>query len=63
MLSGYFGGPVDRALVLLMDTVYSLPVVLAVVMAFLLGQVLNAAAACALSMCRSTSAWCTKRRR
>ena len=38
MLSGYFGGPVDRALVLLMDTVYSLPVVLlAVVMAFLLG--------------------------
>ena len=47
MLSGYFGGPVDRALVLLMDTVYSLPVVLlAVVMAFLLGQgLLNAAAA------------------
>ena len=47
MLSGYFGGPVDRVLVLLMDTVYSLPVVLlAVVMAFLLGQgLLNAAAA------------------
>ena len=47
MLSGYFGGPVDRALVLLMDTVYSLPVILlAVVMAFLLGQgLLNAAAA------------------
>ena len=47
MLSGYFGGPLDRALVLLMDTLYSLPVVLlAVVMAFLLGQgLLNAAAA------------------
>ena len=47
MLSGYFGGPVDRALVLLMDTVYSLPVILlAVVMAFLLGRgLLNAAAA------------------
>ena len=47
MLSGYFGGPLDRALVLLMDTVYSLPVILlAVVMAFLLGQgLLNAAAA------------------
>ena len=47
MLSGYFGGPVDRALVLLMDTVYSLPVILlAVVMVFLLGQgLLNAAAA------------------
>ena len=39
MLSGYFGGPVDRALVLLMDTVYSLQVVLlAVVMAFLLAR-------------------------
>ena len=28
MVSGYLGGPVDRVLVLLMDTVYSLPVVL-----------------------------------
>ena len=47
MLSGYLGGGVDRLLVLLMDTLYTLPVLLlSVVMAFLLGRGLpNAAAA------------------
>ncbi|MCP9915172.1 ABC transporter permease [Cyanobium sp. ATX 6F1] len=47
MLSGYLGGAVDRVLVLLMDTLYTLPVLLlSVVLAFLLGRGLpNAAAA------------------
>jgi peptide/nickel transport system permease protein len=47
MLSGYLGGAVDRILVLLMDTLYTLPVLLlSVVLAFLLGKGLpNAAAA------------------
>ena len=47
MVSGYMGGPVDRLLVLLMDTLYTLPLLLlAVVMAFLLGRsLLNAALA------------------
>jgi peptide/nickel transport system permease protein len=47
MLSGYLGGWVDRLLVLLMDTLYTLPVLLlSVVLAFLLGRGLpNAAAA------------------
>ena len=47
MLSGYLGGAVDRLLVLLMDTLYTLPVLLlSVVLAFLLGKGLpNAAAA------------------
>ena len=47
MVSGYLGGPVDRLLVLLMDTLYTLPVLLlSVVLAFLLGRGLpNAAAA------------------
>ncbi|MEB3172331.1 MAG: ABC transporter permease [Cyanobacteriota bacterium] len=47
MVSGYLGGPVDRVLVLLMDTLYTLPVLLlSVVMAFLLGRgIPNAAAA------------------
>ena len=47
MVSGYLGGAVDRALVLLMDTLYTLPVLLlSVVLAFLLGRGLpNAAAA------------------
>ena len=47
MLSGYIGGWVDRLLVLLMDTLYTLPVLLlSVVLAFLLGRgVPNAAAA------------------
>ncbi len=45
MLSGYVGGALDRVLVLLMDTLYSVPVLLlSVVIAFLLGRgVLNAA--------------------
>ena len=45
MLSGYFGGLLDRALVLIMDTLYTVPVLLlSVVMAFLLGRgILNAA--------------------
>ncbi|MCS5692861.1 ABC transporter permease [Cyanobium sp. FGCU-6] len=47
MVSGYLGGGVDRLLVLLMDTLYTLPVLLlSVVLAFLLGRGLpNAAAA------------------
>jgi peptide/nickel transport system permease protein len=47
MASGYLGGAVDRVLVLLMDTLYTLPVLLlSVVLAFLLGRgLLNAAAA------------------
>jgi peptide/nickel transport system permease protein len=47
MVSGYLGGWLDRALVLLMDTLYTLPVLLlSVVLAFLLGKGLpNAAAA------------------
>jgi peptide/nickel transport system permease protein len=47
MVSGYLGGGVDRILVLLMDTLYTLPVLLlSVVLAFLLGRGLpNAAAA------------------
>ncbi|MFN6132435.1 MAG: ABC transporter permease [Synechococcaceae cyanobacterium] len=47
MVSGYLGGMVDRLLVLVMDTLYTLPVLLlSVVLAFLLGRGLpNAAAA------------------
>ena len=47
MASGYFGGAVDRLLVLLMDTLYTLPVLLlSVVLAFLLGKgIPNATAA------------------
>jgi len=47
MVSGYLGGWLDRGLVLLMDTLYTLPVLLlSVVLAFLLGRGLpNAAAA------------------
>jgi peptide/nickel transport system permease protein len=47
MVSGYFGGVVDRLMVLLMDTLYTLPVLLlSVVLAFLLGKgIPNAAAA------------------
>ena len=47
MISGYLGGGVDRVLVLLMDTLYTLPVLLlSVVLAFLLGRgIPNAAAA------------------
>jgi peptide/nickel transport system permease protein len=47
MLSGYLGGWLDRSLVLVMDTLYTLPVLLlSVVLAFLLGKGLpNAAAA------------------
>ena len=47
MASGYFGGALDRGLVLLMDTLYTLPVLLlSVVLAFLLGRgIPNAAAA------------------
>ena len=47
MLSGYFGGIIDRILVLVMDTLYAVPVLLlSVVMAFLLGRgITNAAIA------------------
>ena len=47
MISGYLGGMVDRILVLIMDTLYAVPVLLlSVVMAFLLGRgIPNAAVA------------------
>ncbi len=47
LISGYIGGLMDRVLVLLMDTLYTIPVLLlSVVMAFLLGRgVLNASIA------------------
>ena len=47
MVSGYLGGALDRVLVLLMDTLYTLPVLLlSVVLAFLLGKgIPNAAVA------------------
>tara|TARA_Y100001968_G_scaffold133961_1_gene122223 strand:+ start:337 stop:1113 length:777 start_codon:yes stop_codon:yes gene_type:complete len=47
MVSGYIGGALDRALLLVMETLYTIPVLLlSVVMAFLLGRgVLNAAMA------------------
>ena len=47
LLSGYIGGLLDRILVLLMDTLYTIPVLLlSVVMAFLFGRgILNAAMA------------------
>lgn len=47
MISGYLGGIVDRILVLIMDTLYTLPVLLlSVVLAFLLGRgIPNAAVA------------------
>ncbi len=47
LISGFFGGFVDRVFVLLMDTLYTIPVLLlSVVMAFLLGRgILNAAIA------------------
>ncbi len=45
LLSGYFGGFVDKILSLIMDTIFSIPVILlSVVMAFVLGKgILNAA--------------------
>tara|TARA_Y100001968_G_scaffold98669_1_gene88736 strand:+ start:490 stop:1299 length:810 start_codon:yes stop_codon:yes gene_type:complete len=47
LISGYIGGLLDRILVLLMDTLYTIPVLLlSVVMAFLLGRgILNASIA------------------
>ena len=47
LLSGYLGGFLDRILVLLMDTLYTIPVLLlSVVMAFVLGRgILNASVA------------------
>ncbi len=47
ILSGYLGGLFDRCMVLIMDTLYSVPVLLlSVVLAFLLGRgILNAAVA------------------
>ena len=45
LLSGYFGGLFDKVLSLIMDTIFSIPVILlSVVMAFVLGKgILNAA--------------------
>ena len=45
LLSGYFGGVIDKSLSLLMDTIFSIPVILlSVVMAFVLGKgIFNAA--------------------
>ena len=47
MLSGYMGGFIDRILVVIMETIYTIPVLLlSVVMAFLLGRgIINAAVA------------------
>ena len=47
IVSGYLGGAIDKVLVLLMDTLYTVPVLLlSVVLAFLLGKgILNAAIA------------------
>ena len=55
MVSGYFGGAVDRLMVLLMDTLYTLPVLLlSVVLAFLLGKGISRRRPL-WCMCRSTS--------
>jgi peptide/nickel transport system permease protein len=51
LLSGYFGGRMDRALVFLMDTIYTLPgLLLSITLAFILGRgVFNAAIAVSIS--------------
>lgn len=51
MISGYFGGKVDRALLFLMDTIYTLPgLLLSVTLAFVVGKgVINAAIALSIS--------------
>ena len=45
LISGYFGGILDKSLSLIMDTIFAIPVILlSVVMAFVLGKgILNAA--------------------
>ena len=45
LMSGYFGGILDKSLSLIMDTIFSIPIILlSVVMAFVLGKgILNAA--------------------
>ncbi|MEB3212028.1 MAG: ABC transporter permease, partial [Leptolyngbyaceae bacterium] len=50
MVSGYLGGRLDRVLVFLMDTIYTLPgLVLSITLAFVVGRgVLNAAIALAI---------------
>lgn len=51
MVSGYFGGKVDRLLLFLMDTIYTLPgLLLSVTLAFVVGKgVINAAIALSIS--------------
>ena len=51
LVSGYFGGRVDRAFLFLMDTIYTLPgLLLSVTLAFVVGRgVLNAAIALSIS--------------
>ncbi len=51
MVSGYFGGKVDRVLLFLMDTIYTLPgLLLSVTLAFVVGKgVINAAIALSIS--------------
>lgn len=51
MVSGYLGGPLDRALVFLMDTIYTLPgLLLSVTLAFVVGRgVVNAAIALSIA--------------
>ena len=62
LLSGYFGGPLDRGLVLIMDALFAFPYLLiAIVIAFLLSNafgegVLTAAIAITPRTCRCTSA-------
>lgn len=51
MLSGYLGGPVDRLLLFIMDTIYTLPgLLLSITLAFVVGKgVFNAAIALSIS--------------
>ena len=63
LLSGYFGGPLDRGLVLIMDALFAFPyLLLAIVIAFLLSNSASARASSRRrsrsrsSTCRSTSA-------
>ena len=62
MVSGYLGSAVDQVLVLLMDTLYTLPVLLlSVVLAFLLGRgIPNAAAALCVVYTHGTSVGATR---
>jgi len=56
LVSGYLGGRLDRVL-LLMDTIYTLPgLLLSVTLAFVVGGILNAAIAISIAYIPSTTA-------